>query len=312
MGEENTAARARAVRTYLAFIVAACIVPAALLGAALIGYDYYHRERARIVRDSTGTARAMVHEIDRELAAIRLAAQVFATSQPARAGEIEALRARAIELVGRGLGANVVLSDASGRQLLNTLRKPGEPLPMHGNLEQLRAVFATAQPVISDLYTGGVTRRPVMSVDVPVLRDGSVAYDLSVGVLPGRFLALLQEQKLPEGWIGAVFDRAGTVVARTHEHERFVGQKGSPALVQRMAQASEDAFDSTTLEGIPVLTVFSRSSVSGWTVALGIPEHQLVAQLWYSMARLLLVTMVTLGIALGLALVLSGRLTRLR
>ena len=183
----------------------ASAAPAVLLTAGLLAYEH-QRDRETLERDTIATARALVNAVDRELVAITVAAQVLATSQRAQTGEFAAFYPQAQEVVAKHIGANVVLSDASGRQVMNTLRPLGEALPIHGNPEQLRAVFATGRPVVSDLYVGGVLRRPLMSVDVPVLRDGRVVYVLSVGEVPDRFRTILREQKLPAGWIGAVFD----------------------------------------------------------------------------------------------------------
>jgi hypothetical protein len=74
----------------------------------------------------------MVHAIDRELAAITAAAQVLATSQRAQVGDIAAFHPQARQVVESRIGAIVVLSDTQGRQVMNTLRPRGEPLPMHG------------------------------------------------------------------------------------------------------------------------------------------------------------------------------------
>jgi hypothetical protein len=115
---------------------------------------------------------------------------------------------------------------------------------------------------VTDLFTGPVLQKPVLAIGVPVRRDGKTRYSLNAGVDPRTLSALLREQRLPEGWITAIFDTQGTIVARTHEAERLVGQKGSPELVRRMQEAREDAIESRTLEGIAVLTVFSRSAAS--------------------------------------------------
>jgi len=309
--EGAAAQRAGASRAYLAFIVAACVVPAALIGAALVGYDYYKRERARIVRDTTATARALGAAVDMELGGVKAALFALSTSPLLAAGDYAGFHAQASAALKNQNFDSVVLLDASGQQLLNTLRPYGAALPATANPAALRDLVETRQPVITDLFTGLTAQRPLVAVWAPVVLEGRVRYALNAGVSAERVYSILREQHLPPAWVGGIFDREGTVVARTHESARFVGQKGAPELVRRIKDgAREGALETVTLEGIPVLTVFSRSPVSGWTVALGIPEHLLVTELWYSMARLLLVTVLTLGIALGLALVLSGRLAR--
>ncbi len=293
------AARSLSIRAHLALLVLAAIAPAVLVAAGLLVFEQ-RNDRERLESDSIATARAMVHAIDREIVTLTAAAQVLSTSERLKSGDIAAFRAQAEQIAARRIGANVVVSGADGRQVLNTLRPPGAPLAMHGNPAQLRKVFATGRPVVSDLYVGGVLGQPVMSVDVPVVRDGKVIYDLSIGEVPERFAAILKEQQLPEGWIGAVFDRQGKIVARTQEHDRFLGKPGAPYLLQAIARQPEGAPEGSTLEGIRVLSPYSRSPATGWTVALGIPRAAIAGRVWHR--SLLYTAAIGAILLLGLAL----------
>jgi diguanylate cyclase (GGDEF)-like protein len=275
--------RVPTIRSRLVLLVIACVVPASFMAALLIRQGY-QRERERLERDSIATARAMVQAVDGELTGVRIAAEVLSFSPDLARGSLIAFYKEAQALLGRQIGHNVVLSDASGQQLVNTLRPFGEPLPHHGNLAQLRKVFDTERPVVSDVYIGGLLRQPVLSVDVPVFRDGAAIYDLSIGVLPDRFTHVLRDQRLPPDWIAVVFDASGTIVARTHETERFVGMKGAHALVKRMTELDEDSIETLTVEGIDVVSFFSRSPASRWSVAIGIPTADLTADLRRSAA----------------------------
>jgi hypothetical protein len=104
-----------------------------------------------------------------------------------------------------------------------------------------------------------------------------------------------------------VLDTSGTIVARTHDEARLVGQKASSELARRSGLAREDAFDAHTVDGIPVLTVFSRAPASGWTVAIGIPQRELVEQVGYALARLFVVGFIALVVALALAFLIARR-----
>jgi PAS domain S-box-containing protein len=279
------------------------------MAVALITYNYQH-ERARLVRDSIATARTLVQEVDRELSSIALAAEILSTSPALESGDVRGFYAHAQSAVSRRIGNNVVLSDATGQQLLNTIRPLGEQLPRHGNPAQLSKVFETGRPVISDVYIGGVLKRPIMSIDVPVIRDGKVIYDMSVGLFPQQFVKLLTEQHLPPDWIAAIFDNTGTIVSRTHEMDRFLGKKGAPALVRRMTEVAEDSLETTTLEGIPVLTVFSRSAVSNWTAAIGIPMRELTSELRQLLAWFIFGVALLLLSSLAVAWAIGGRISR--
>lgn len=152
-------------------------------------------------------------------------------------------------------------------------------------------------------------RQPLIAVGVPVRRDGAVRYVLGAAVTPERLASMLRKQQLPADWVAAVFDRNGTIVARTHEAQRFVGQKGAPVLIGKIRAAREGAVQTQTLEGIPVVSVFSRAAVSGWAVAIGIPLDYFTTHLLYSLARLFLVAFIMLMIAATFAAVIARRMT---
>jgi hypothetical protein len=307
-GTEGDAIAARGIPARLAFVLAASIVPAALIAMLLIGYDYYDRERDRLVRDSTVTARALLSAVDTELSGVRSALLALATSPYLSSGELAAFHAQAQAALKDQNFASIVLIERSGQQVVNTFRRFGEPLPSAGDPAELQRIFQTGESVITDLFLGPLVQKHFIAIGVPVRRGGEIRYSLNGGVDPQKLSDLLRQQRLPPGWIGATFDTQGTIVARTHEAERLVGQKGSPELVQRMKEVREDAIDSRTPEDIPVLTVFTRSPVSNWTVAIGIPQRELAAHLWYSMARLFVAGFVALLAALGLAALFSRKL----
>ena len=49
--------------------------------------------------------------------------------------------------------------------------------------------------------------------------------------------------------------------------------------MRALRSAAEGSFEGVTLEGVSVLTGFSRSTVSGWSVAIGVPKAGLFASL---------------------------------
>jgi len=295
-------------RARLAFAVAASIVPAAILAAALVGYDYYTRERTRLIRDTVGTARALVATVDGELAGAQAGLTGLASSPYLAAGDFSRFHVQASSTLKDLELLNVVLLDSSGRQRLNTLRPAGAALPDRGSPPALLDIVRTGRPAVADLFQGPVAKSQVVAVGVPVRVGGAIRYSLSAGIAPARLEQILTRQHLPEGWVTAVFDTSGTIVARTHQPERFVGAKGAPALVKRMLEVNEDALQTDTLEGVPVISVFSRSAKTRWAVAIGIPETELQRQLWFSMARLGIVAFLLMGTALLLALWIGARL----
>lgn len=302
-------ARVPTIRSSLAWLVIACLLPASLMALTLIAHDY-QRERAQLVRDSMATVRALTDALDRDLAGTQAALSVLAGSEHLRSGDLRAFHEQANQVLRHQNAANIALIDATGQQQVNTLLPYGASLPRGGIPDSLMQIFETGQPSISDLFVGPVARRPLIALSVPVRRGERITHLLGTGIFPERLAGILAQQRLPPDWIGAIFDSSGTIVARTHEIERFVGKKGAPALLQRVAQVTEDALETTTIEGIEVLSVFNRSSLSNWTVAIGIPRKNQADELWRSLGWLAFSVAVLLSGGLGLAWVIGGRVAR--
>jgi diguanylate cyclase (GGDEF)-like protein len=131
---------------------------------------------------------------------------------------------------------------------------------------------------------------------VPVFgRDGEILYSLNIGMQPRQIGEILKRHPLPDGWLVAVIDNSGTIVARTRDAERFVGQKAVPELVERILQERSGTMEAVTKEGIPVSTAFIRSQTWNWTVAAAAPRAILEAGIvslfvWLGVAVLVLVT----------------------
>ena len=83
-----------------------------------------------------------------------------------------------------------------------------------------------------------------------------------------------------------------------------------PRWSQRLAQSSEGRVETETLEGIPSIIVFSRSSESRLSVVIGIPRAQLTRELWTSIAWAIAGTVVLLVLGTALAEWLSVRIAR--
>lgn len=301
-----TVARTPTIRSRLALLVTACILPASLMAAALIHYNY-QRENAQLVREVMATARALTSTVDRELAVTESALNVLATSPSLASNDLAAFHRQAIQVLQTQSANNVVLTDTTGRQRINTFRPFGEPLPFRGAMPQLRHVLETGGTYVSGLFVGPVAHQPALSVSVPVHRDERIVYALSMGFFPDRLSAILNEQRLPHGWTGQILDGEGIVAAHT-EMDQFIGRKGSQALTERLADAAEGWVEILTDAGLPVISVFSRSAVSRWTTVISIPREALTGQLRQSLAWLILGTVVLLGSSLLLAWRFGGRI----
>jgi signal transduction histidine kinase/DNA-binding response OmpR family regulator len=299
----------RTIKFALRLLVLATTFPAWLASIFFIIHSN-EAQRDLLEQHSVGTARAIMQVVDRELTGTRSALEVLATSPSLVSGDLSGLYDQAQDVLRRAMGTDIVLYGPTGNQLFNTLRPFGSPLPERGAARDVLQVFETKSPVISDLFIGRVSHRAGIGVMVPVFVDGKVAYALGIALYPEQLGEILKRQNLPQNWIASIFDSTGTIVARTHLANEFVGKGGSPALVRRMGEVSEGVLESETLEGIPVLTGFSRSTVSGWAVAIGVPKSEtlnvLRRSLWVSVAG----ATTLLIVCLWLAQIVSARIAQ--
>lgn len=302
-----TSSRRPSVRARIAVVFLASLLPT-VVGFALLTYNSYRREQAQLERDTVQTARALTLAVDRDLGRVMSAALALATSPYLQQQDFSAFYTQGKSLLGNNFpGANFVLSDESGQQIVNTLAPQGAPLPRHGNPDQLRRIFATGKPAISDLYTGGVTRRPIISIDVPVWHNGKVLYDISAGIFPEQLGKILTEQRLPPDRIVAIYDTKGVIVARSHDPQSFIGRTGAPAIIQLLREKDEGFARIVTLDGVPIYSSFSRSAVTGWAVAIGVPRQAFINDLLQSLVDIIAIVFGLLCVGFGAAWVLGGR-----
>ncbi|MDZ5455812.1 response regulator [Azohydromonas lata] len=274
------------IRLLLTSLILAYLLPC-VLGAALLLVHEYRGSRSDLERDTQQTARALVQAVDNQLLRVQSIGQVLATSAVLASGDLAAFHQRAREAVAAtGLATNVALITGDMRQVLNTAADYGPALPAPPDPDSTRRVFARGQPVFSDLHTSEVLKHPMVGVEIPVVRGGRMAYALRVGMLAQQLDAVLRTQALPPDWVAGVFDSTGTILARTHAAEQFVGHQAGAQLLQAMNTARAGTVEVITKEGIPVTSSFSCSPVTKWCVAIGIPRQSLLGGLTRTLSML--------------------------
>ena len=299
----------RTIRFWLTCLVIGCVLPATL-GSAFLFTISYQQQRAILEQNAVATAHALMQATDAELFGAQSALQVLAASQRLASGDLASFYRQANEALPNMRGKYVVVTDSSGRQRLNTLKPFGDPLPGAPISDKALRVFETGKPVISDFVVVPDVGQPAITLEVPVFSNGKVIYSLAMGIFADRLADILRQQNLPPDWITAVYDSTGTIAARTHSPERFVGGMGAARYLRRSADLAEGVSETDSLEGIPVLNAFSRSARSGWAIAIGIPKTSLTGNLWRSVGFNAAVTLALLALSIWMARVISVRINR--
>ena len=299
----------RTIRFWLTCLVIGCVLPAAL-GSVFLFTISYQQQRTILERNTIATARALMQAIDAELFGVQSALQVLASSQRLASGDLFSFYRKASEALPNMGGNYIVVTDSTGQQRLNTLKPFGDPLPQLPLSAKVRRVFENGQPAISDFFAAADIGQSAITLEVPVFSNGKVIYSLAMGIFADRLEDILRRQNLPPDWITAIFDSSGTIAARTHKPEQYVGGKASASFLRTSAEVSEGVTEVNSLEGIPVLSAFNRSPRSGWAISIGIPKTTLTENLWRSMSFNAAVTLALLALSIGMARIISIRINR--
>jgi PAS domain S-box-containing protein len=272
------------IRAKLVRLVLGCALPI-LVGYFVFASDADQRERAHVDQDAAMIARALAAAVDRDLANGEIAARTLAMDPGLAQGDLATLHATARRLLRPELPAYAyLLSGPDGAPLLDTRHAFGAALPPSANQADLRAVFSSGDAVISGLHRDAPAQPWVISIAVPVWREGQVAYALSVELRPRRLGELLASQQLPEHWTARVFDQQHRLVARSGELLREIGSPMLPELAAALARSPAGlvelaSHDGTSANAAPVHVAYARTATHGWTVAIGFPRNAARAML---------------------------------
>jgi len=294
----------------LALLVAGTTLPLILFAAGVVLHNY-EKDRRDATQRVMETVRSIRFTLDAEIRRMTGGLQVLALTGALRAGDFrnfENIASSFLDQYGReGL---IAVADHDGQLLFSSLTPGTAALPARNNRQVVEKVFATRQPQYSNLFVGAVQKRNVVTVDVPVLRNGEVIYDVSFSPPLATFQNIIETQRPSEDWTITILDRDGTVFARIPNPQGTFGSRISSALFARLFQSDEGTLPTVSLDGLPLITAFSRSPLTGWTVAAGISQSSLVAPLWRDLATAAVIGAALLLIGLAFAVRMATTIAR--
>lgn len=282
-----------------------------ILFAVGIVYNNYEQDRRDATQRVLENVRSIRLVLDSEMQRMTGALQVLALTNALRDRDFDGFRRISQGFLDQyGEGGVVLVADREGRQLFSSVTADTAHLPTRNNRAIVEKVFAEKKPIYSSLFIGAVKNKLIVTVEVPVIRDGEVLYDISFSPPIEIFQAIIEQQRPSADWTISIFDGEGVNFARVPNPEGTIGKRASPSLYAEMFRRPEATFPSTSLEGVPLITSVARSSLTGWTVAAGIAEHSLVAPLWRTLAITSLIGGMLLLVGLAFALRMATAIAR--
>jgi two-component sensor histidine kinase len=304
--------RTRSITGHLRLYALALTFPI-LLVSSFIGWAYLHQEGQRINSLAERQAQTVALQIDNRLAAFQATLNVLSASPTLLEGDMDDFRSR-LEQTDHPSDVWFTVRDEYGQQLLNTRTPRGARLPAFvGRGDPV--VFTEGRSYTSDLIWAPVTNQWAVTLSVPVrvpAVTGKVRFALTTGVPAAYFRQILED--VPEGWIAAINDRDGKILARSTAHDQWVGKP----MARKGWEITKDVptgqgglwQDVYTLEGTKVIGAYYRMASTGWLIGVSALPEVYEAPRRNIIGIGLTLLLMALLLALALASLMGQRITK--
>jgi two-component sensor histidine kinase len=287
----------------------AVALPFVLLTAGIV-WQLANNERETRREAILFSTRTLMNAVDTILSKQIAVGQMLATSPALLSDDMAAFREEA-ERATRGLSEGwVVLSNKDGQQLVNLKLPPDAPLPIRQGVALGRRTIELNRVQISDVFNGAVLKSPIVTVEVPVLREGKPPLCISMVMEPTVFLALFEQWNLPEGWLAGLIDRSGNFIARSRNHADNVGKPASEGFRAAVARTPQGWNEMKSLEGGHIANAHVTSPLSGWAMGLAADKTLFEAPIRATVLVAGLAGAATLALSLLLAMWSARRIAR--
>ena len=289
------------IRAILVSIVALAAIPA-LAFSGLVLYRYAETTRIQAEVELEDSAKGVARAIDAEFTAAQAMLFALASSTRLADGDLEGFSrqlAGAFERTGR----RVELVDASGQVRASSVAQRAGAAPTMG--PQISAT--EGRLIVTDVMPAG-NGSPVARVVVPATTTLGQGWTLQAIQSAAEFKRILERPGVPNEWIVSIVDRVGVHLARSQANEKFAGRPLVPELVAHLRAGKSGTLQSTSLEGIPLISTVAYAPLSGWSTAVGLPRASLAAPLRQQINSMLALGAVVIAAALAAALLVARRL----
>ncbi len=293
------------IRAYLVLMVAAVLVPVVVFSTIALN-QLLTAERQAALNGASETARAALISVERELASSEIALRMLAGSYALDVGDFAAFHQQARMADRHGVSWTFLL-DENGSTLLDTSQDYGGPLAPNDRF-MVAKVLAAGVPHISSLIQDPVTRVWRVEVEVPAVTASGKRYVIVQAYRATYFNDMLSRTNAPGNWLASVFDGEGHIIARNQNPAAFIGQSAGPQMIEAMTKRHGSIMRSS--DGQQLYSVLDRSTLSGWWVAVGVPQTEIEASARAATTTSLLGLVAAIFCAAGAAWLFVKRLSR--
>lgn len=297
------------LRSSLLLLAIAAVAPLVLF-CAIAAWLLFDRESDSLVQTALARNRATIGTIDTKLLSSIDALRALSAARSLGRGDLPSFHADARAVLATQEGwQNVVLSTPEGVQRVNARLPWGTPLIRHlVEPASFRRALATGEPAVGNISLAPrLNGEPGIAVRLPIEQDGAVKYVLTAVLSPDLFQQVLEDQRLQPGAMTGVVGTDGRLIARLPRLPPGTQTSADYAAHTGNGKRAEGWFRGRTLEGREAYTAFSRSELTGWSIAYAIPYDDVVGGLKRAASAIL----AGLAASLAAALLIAAWLGRL-
>jgi signal transduction histidine kinase/ActR/RegA family two-component response regulator len=292
-------------------LVVASVLPI-LIFSGVMAYVFWQQQRVAFEQTYLERVRALSIALDLRHQSSLTALRVMAESRRLDTGALREFLDEARDVVSaQRIWSAVILADPSGRRLLDTRPSAAGNSPRLAADPMFQSVVRTGKAAVSALINApGTEGGYTTAFAVAVLREGALRYVLIAEVDQAEWLRFMALYPMSPDATLTLLDQNGIIIARTLNNDRWVGRSPAPTLARRAKELPVATYQGQGLEGQWFYTAHSRSAVSGWTVATGVPIEAVETRIRGSLLSVAAGGMAAAFLAVGLALLFGRRIAR--
>lgn len=270
---------------------------------------FARQQQADRRRGLENTARSVALAVDQEIKSSIANLEALATSEPLDVGAVSVFNQA---VAGRFLKTqddwkSLTLFNSLGERLASVDKSSGREF-VQLSRDSLRQLQKTRLPIISE-HPASRRRAPGVTIHMPVVRDGTVIYILSAAIEPWVFTKILAQQRFPKEWVGTLYDSKQLIISRSRNAKDLIGTPVGPLLRKTDVAGGEQVLRGRDSKGTAFAAV-SRLQAADWFFALTVPNSELNAILYSSLASVGGGGLLFLASGLAVALLFARRASR--
>ena len=306
-GEAGVGSRGIAFHTrFLVFIVAA---PLLLLTIGLLLWSAALSRQAadRGLKDN---ARVLALSVEQEIATWATALNALAASPDLSCDPSQRFYEYA-KTVATQQGGSVSLADATGVQLMNTLRPWGTVLPTApGPTWMSEAMEPGGQPLVSDLVVDPFSGGPVLFISIPVGPASDPQCWLRMAFGPEHLSELLAPPGGGSRWTNILTDGRQSVVAASGRMSDARGTQAPRPYAAATAGEVPDMANVSWYDHVPLRVAYQHVNAGRWTLVVAAPRAALNAVWIWPVAAGVVGALLTIAVALTVSAGYASRIKR--